>query len=101
LRGPNSGKLPPILSWAVRIGFACSTLPADISDSVVPAPELVVNLARKMWARPRRAVQIAYPPIKIDGAQNLLPGSVLNFTYPTANDPAILVRAQSGEYFAQ
>lgn len=56
----------------------------------------------KLRAKPsrERGSQLAFPPMKIRGAEQLLPGSVLNFYYPTANDPAILVRAESGEYFA-
>jgi Rieske Fe-S protein len=40
-----------------------------------------------------------YPPVKIEGAERVLPGSVLYFNYP-ANDPAVLVRDQDGEYLA-
>ncbi|MDQ3816872.1 MAG: Rieske (2Fe-2S) protein, partial [Acidobacteriota bacterium] len=36
----------------------------------------------------------------IEGAEALLPGSSLYFTYPTRNDPALLVRAFDGEYYA-
>jgi Rieske Fe-S protein len=43
---------------------------------------------------------IAYPPQKIEGAERLLPGSSLYFTYPTRNDPAVLVRAADGQYYA-
>ena len=43
---------------------------------------------------------LAYPPVKIEGAERLLPGSSLYFSYPGVNDPAVLVRAQDGEYFA-
>ena len=41
-----------------------------------------------------------YPPKKIEGAERVLPGSFLYFNYPRANDPAVLVRAQDGEYLA-
>ena len=41
-----------------------------------------------------------YPPKKIEGAERVLPGSFLYFNYPRANDPAVLVRAQDGEYRA-
>jgi Rieske Fe-S protein len=41
-----------------------------------------------------------YPPVKIEGAQQVLPGSFLYFNYPRANDPAVLVRAEDGEYLA-
>jgi Rieske Fe-S protein len=43
---------------------------------------------------------LAYPPLKIEGAERLIPGSSLNFTYPRASDPAILVRAEDGEFYA-
>jgi len=42
----------------------------------------------------------AYPPLKIEGAETLLPGSSLYFNYPHRSDPAILVRDQLGEYSA-
>lgn len=43
---------------------------------------------------------LAFPPLKIEGAERVLPGSFVYFTYPTANDPAVLVRAYDGEYLA-
>lgn len=43
---------------------------------------------------------LAYPARKIEGAERVLPGSSLYFNYPRRNDPAVLVRAQDGEYFA-
>lgn len=42
----------------------------------------------------------AYAPMKIEGAEALAPGSALNFTYPTQDETAILVRAADGQYFA-
>lgn len=41
-----------------------------------------------------------YPPVRIEGADRVLPGSFLYFNYPRANDPAVLVRAQDGDYVA-
>lgn len=43
---------------------------------------------------------LAYPPQKIEGAERLLPGSSLYFTYPSSSDPAILVRWYDGQYYA-
>jgi Rieske Fe-S protein len=43
---------------------------------------------------------LAYPPTKIDGAERMMPGSSLYFSYPTAGDPAVLIRQQEGEYIA-
>lgn len=42
----------------------------------------------------------AYPPVKIEGAEKLMPGSFLYFSYPKRDDPAILLRGQDGEYSA-
>ena len=47
-----------------------------------------------------RQESIAYPPRRIEGAETLLPGSCLYFNYPTRNDPAVLLRANDGEYSA-
>ena len=38
--------------------------------------------------------------MKVAGAELLMPGSSLNFHYPTALDPAILVRTNEGSYVA-
>ena len=43
---------------------------------------------------------LAYPPVKIEGAERVQPGSYLYFNYPRANDPAVLVRSQDGEFMA-
>jgi Rieske Fe-S protein len=43
---------------------------------------------------------LVYPPMKIEGAERVLPGSFLYFNYPKTSDPAILVRARDGEYIA-
>ena len=43
---------------------------------------------------------LAYPPMKIEGAEKLMPGSSLNFYYPTRNDPAVLICLSEGEYAA-
>src|SRR5688500_4762772 len=37
---------------------------------------------------------------KIEGAEDLIPGSALNFRYPTAKDSAILIRTHDGELHA-
>ena len=39
-------------------------------------------------------------PVKIEGAESLMPGAALNFRYPTEDDSAILVRTQDGQYHA-
>jgi len=48
----------------------------------------------------QHGTSLFYPPVKIEGAERVLPGSFLYFNYPRANDPAVLVRAEDGEYLA-
>lgn len=57
-----------------------------------------INL--KVEAAKGQTPSLAYPPMKIEGAERVLPGSFLYFSYPTANDPAVLVRGHDGEYLA-
>lgn len=47
-----------------------------------------------------RKQAVEYPPMKIEGAEQLLPGSFMYFSYPTHKDDAVLLRAPEGEYFA-
>ena len=44
--------------------------------------------------------QVAYPPMKIEGAESVIPGSFLYFSYPTPRDAAVLVRANDGQFAA-
>src|SRR6266496_1074342 len=53
--------------------------------------------ASKLVQQDYRAV---YPPLRIEGAEGLMPGSALNFHYPSRTDPAILIRSPEGEYYA-
>jgi Rieske Fe-S protein len=41
-----------------------------------------------------------YAAVEVEGAAALSPGSSINFAYPGKDDPAILVRAKDGEYYA-
>ena len=43
---------------------------------------------------------VFYPPMKIEGAERLLPGSFLYFEYPKRGDGAILLRGSEGEFSA-
>jgi Rieske Fe-S protein len=45
----------------------------------------------------RQTPLLAYPPMKVEGAERVMPGSFLYFTYPTTNDPAVFVRGHDGE----
>lgn len=51
-------------------------------------------------AATQQSPPLAYPPLKIEGAERVMPGSFLYFSYPTANDPAVLVRGHDGECLA-
>lgn len=64
------------------------------STALVLAPR---ELKAQIGARP---AEIAYPPMKIRGAEAVLPGGYLHFSYPLAQDSAILIRTNDGEYFA-
>ncbi|MBS1794246.1 MAG: Rieske (2Fe-2S) protein [Acidobacteria bacterium] len=41
-----------------------------------------------------------FAPLRIDGAAALERNSALNFHYPTAREPALLIRANDGNYYA-
>lgn len=43
---------------------------------------------------------LSYPPMKIEGAERVMPGACLYFSYPSAKDPAVLVRGLDDEYSA-
>lgn len=43
---------------------------------------------------------LMYPPVKVDGAEQVLPGSFLYFNYPKSSDPAVLVRSADGQFLA-
>lgn len=43
---------------------------------------------------------MAYPPLRIEGAEKMTPGSAIYFSYPMRYDSAILLRDACGEYRA-
>jgi Rieske Fe-S protein len=69
-----------VLLTSVGLGLAANNLKAEPANKQSPP--------------------LAYPPLKIEGAERVMPGSSLYFSYPTANDPAVLVRSHDGEYRA-
>ena len=71
----------------------CHTLALG-SVALLAAP----GLAGQDGVAQRRALH--YPAKRIEGAEGLLPGGALVFNYPTEHDPALLVRAQTGELYA-
>lgn len=46
------------------------------------------------------SVSEAMPSVRVAGAEELQPGQVKLFRYPTENDPAILIRLANGEHVA-
>ncbi len=62
----------------------------------------IVALAKGSTAREesQQSNALAYPPMKIEGAERVMPGSFLYFNYPTRNDTAVLVRNREGEFLA-
>lgn len=44
--------------------------------------------------------ETTFAAARIEGAETLAPNSALNFHYPTEKDSAILIRTESGEYYA-
>ena len=61
---------------------------------------VMVAATTTQTANCQQQVSLAYPPLKIDGADRLMPGSYLYFNYPKANDAAVLVRTTDGQYLA-
>jgi Rieske Fe-S protein len=69
-----------VLLTSVGLGLAANSLSGGTAKGQTPA--------------------LAYPPLKIEGAERVLPGSFLYFSYPAAKDPAVLVRPDDGQYLA-
>jgi len=61
---------------------------------------VVAENASASRATNRGSVALPDPPMRIEGAEALMPGSSLLFSYPRISDPAILVRARDGNYHA-
>lgn len=80
------------LSHTTRRGF-CTDLMLTATGLVLAAPTVTKIVAAQ-------DSMVAYPPLKIEGAETLVPGSGLYFNYPTRNDPAVLLRSSDGEYRA-
>lgn len=70
------------------------------ADMLLTSAGLVLAAPCLSKAATTQGSVVAYPPRKIEGAESLLPGGSLYFSYPTRNDPAVLLRASDGEYRA-
>lgn len=72
-------------------------------NNVVLGSAGIVLMANQLKAtaavQPKHEV-VSYPPMKIDGAERLMPGSFLYFNYPKRDDLAVLLRNSEGEYIA-
>lgn len=71
----------------------CRNVILSSAGLVLAAPNLTKVVAAQ-------ESEVAYPARRIEGAEALLPGGSLYFTYPTRNDPAVLLRSSDGEYKA-
>lgn len=60
---------------------------------------LVASDVRSQRPEDRQSL-VTYPPVRIEGAERVVPDSYLYFDYPTKRDPAVLVRTADGEYRA-
>lgn len=67
---------------------------------ITSAGVVVIGKGLNTAAAEQHTKLVAYPPVKIEGAEQLQPGSFLYFTYPKRSDAAVLVRGQEGEYVA-
>jgi nitrite reductase/ring-hydroxylating ferredoxin subunit len=67
---------------------------------LVTSSGLLIGAAALSSVAASANLQAAYPPLRIEGAEGLMPGSSLYFNYPSRTDPAILVRSSAGEYYA-
>lgn len=72
----------------------CATLAVTSAGLTLAATSIKAKAANQ------QNPALVYPPQKIEGAETLLPGSSLYFTYPTRNDSAVLVRAFDGQFYA-
>lgn len=60
---------------------------------------LLANEVRSQKQGPGETL-LAYPPLKIEGAAELIAGSYIYFDYPKSGDGAVLIRTTEGQYLA-
>lgn len=70
------------------------------NTAVLVSAGLVLAADVKSQKSDERQSLVAHPPVKIEGAERVMSGSSLYFNYPTASDPAVLVRTMDGQYLA-
>jgi len=68
--------------------------------AVLTSAGLMISATAVSSQKNQQQTLLAYPLMKIDGAERVMPGSYLYFNYPKANDPAVLVRTMEGQYLA-
>lgn len=69
------------------------------TDLLLTSTGLVLALPAVTSATNQESM-VAYPPVRIDGSETLLPGAGLYFNYPSRNDPAVLLRSNDGQFRA-
>jgi arsenite oxidase small subunit len=81
-------------------GSTHTTRRAFCTDLLLTSTGLVLAAPTTAKVLAAQDSMVAYPPRKIENAETLLPGSSLYFSFPTRNDPAVLLRSSEGEYRA-
>ena len=76
-----------------RRAFCASTLATS-------AGVLLTAKALKAGSLHQHQTLVVYPPMKIEGAECVMPGSFLYFNYPKHDDQAVLLRNAQGEFVA-
>ncbi|HYX28924.1 MAG TPA: Rieske 2Fe-2S domain-containing protein [Pyrinomonadaceae bacterium] len=70
------------------------------NQALLTSAAVIITATEAASREDRAQTLLAYPPVKIDGAERVMPGSFLYFDYPKASNPAVLVRRMDGEYLA-
>lgn len=68
--------------------------------TLLTSAAVVVAGSKGAGQREQQQNLLAYPPLKIEGAERVMPGSYLYFEYPKANNPAVLLRTMDGQVLA-
>ncbi|HKZ79546.1 MAG TPA: Rieske 2Fe-2S domain-containing protein [Pyrinomonadaceae bacterium] len=99
---PGCSKATPAALRSLRNDENAKPTRRNFCNRVLLTSAGVIVAAKTLNAQfePLQDSLVAYPPMKIEGAERLMPGSAIYFCYPTRHDPAILLRDASGEYCA-
>jgi Rieske Fe-S protein len=68
--------------------------------ALLSSAAVMVAGSKAAGQKDQQQTPLAYPPTKIEKAEQVMPGSFLYFDYPKANNPAVLIRTMDGQYLA-